>query len=164
MDEQLLRRGFSNFLTGVTVTTAMAGDFTPVGFTANSFSSVSLSPGLVLFSKMRGVRHYSDFAESHYFGVNILSGDQEHLAERFSSMMLDRFEGLDWRIGEHGVPLLEGALMWFECRRVRTIEAGDHSIILGEVLSLGGGGLENERGEGAGALGYYRGNYWRVGE
>lgn len=160
IDEELLRRGFSNFPTGVTVTTMMTEDMHPVGFTANSFSSVSLSPGMVLFSKMRGVRHYVDFAESEYFGINVLAWGQEHISDRFSSDIDDRFEGVDWNEGESGVPILEGSLVWFECSRVRTIEAGDHSIILGRVLYMGGEGLEKRDRE---ALGYYRGSYLRVG-
>lgn len=74
------------------------------------------------------------FEHSSHFGVNILSASQEALSVRFAERGLDRFVGIDWQPGATGVPLLAGALARFECATRQTIAAGDHTIILGEVL------------------------------
>lgn len=74
------------------------------------------------------------FEQSTHFGVNILAEAQEALSVRFAERGLDRFVGIDWHTGETGVPLLDGALARFECATRQTIPAGDHTIILGEVL------------------------------
>src|SRR5262245_25032196 len=102
------------FATGVTVITAQSGDRL-VGLTANSFSSVSLDPPLVLWSIKRTARSFAVFRDATHFAVNILAADQIALSQCFSSAESDRFAGTQWRAGADGAPLLEGVVAHFEC-------------------------------------------------
>lgn len=133
-DPAQFRRACARFATGITVSTALAADGTPHGFTANSFTSVSMEPPLVLICVDNRANVLRHFAHAEHFGVNILAEDQEAISVRFAERGLDRFEGIDWHPGSTGVPLLGGALARFECVTRQTINAGDHMIILGEVL------------------------------
>ena len=133
-DPAQFRRACARFATGITVSTALAPDGTPHGFTANSFTSVSIEPPLVLICVDHRANVHRHFEQATHFGVNILAEDQEALSVRFAERGLDRFEGIDWHSGASGVPLLGGALARFECATRQTIAAGDHTIILGEVL------------------------------
>ena len=133
-DPAQFRRACARFATGITVSTALAADGTPHGFTANSFTSVSMEPPLVLICVDHRANVLRHFEQASHFGVNILAEDQEALSVRFAERGLDRFQGIDWRPGETGVPLLTGALARFECATRQSIPAGDHLIILGEVL------------------------------
>jgi len=133
-DPAQFRRACARFATGITVSTVLAPDGTPHGFTANSFTSVSMEPPLVLICVDHRANVLRHFEQSSHFGVNILSIDQEAISVRFAERGLDRFVGIDWRPGDSGVPLLNGALARFECATGQIIAAGDHTIILGEVL------------------------------
>ncbi|HEU0124013.1 MAG TPA: flavin reductase family protein [Bryobacteraceae bacterium] len=133
-DPARFRRACARFATGITVSTALAADGTPHGFTANSFTSVSMEPPMVLICVDHRANVLRHFEHSSHFGVNILSASQEALSVRFAERGLDRFVGIDWQPGATGVPLLAGALARFECATRQTIAAGDHTIILGEVL------------------------------
>jgi flavin reductase (DIM6/NTAB) family NADH-FMN oxidoreductase RutF/2-polyprenyl-6-methoxyphenol hydroxylase-like FAD-dependent oxidoreductase len=134
LDLRDLRNAFGQFATGVTVVTGRAEDGRPVGVTANSFSSLSLEPPLVLWCLARGAASLAVFRECTHFGVNVLSSGQHHLSRLFATAGADKFgsetEVLD---GPSGVPLLGGVLAHFVCRNVRQIDAGDHVIIMGEV-------------------------------
>jgi 3-hydroxy-9,10-secoandrosta-1,3,5(10)-triene-9,17-dione monooxygenase reductase component len=133
-DPTQFRRACARFATGVTVSTALGADGTPHGFTANSFTSVSLEPPMVLICVDNRANVLRHFEQAGYFGVNVLAADQEAISVRFAERGLDRFVGIDWRAGETGVPLLGGALARLECRTSQQMVAGDHTIILGEVL------------------------------
>jgi flavin reductase (DIM6/NTAB) family NADH-FMN oxidoreductase RutF len=133
-DPVQFRRACGRFATGITVSTALAADGTPHGFTANSFTSVSMEPPLVLICVDHRANVLRHFEQAAHFGVNILAADQEAVSVRFAERGLDRFVGIDWHPGSTGVPLLSGALARFECATRQTIQAGDHTIILGEVL------------------------------
>lgn len=133
-DPAQFRRACARFATGITVSTALAADGTPHGFTANSFTSVSMEPPLVLICVDHRANVLRHFEQAAHFGVNILAEDQEALSVRFAERGLDRFNGIDWHPGATGVPLLGGALARFECATRQSIPAGDHLIILGEVL------------------------------
>jgi flavin reductase (DIM6/NTAB) family NADH-FMN oxidoreductase RutF len=130
----LFRRTCARFATGITVSTAIAPDGTPHGFTANSFTAVSLDPPLVLICVNNRANVLAFFTQSTHFGINVLAAEQEPLSVRFAERGLDRFDGVDWRPGQTGVPLLAGALAHLECVTRQTIPAGDHTIILGEVV------------------------------
>lgn len=133
-DPAQFRRACARFATGITVSTALAADGTPHGFTANSFTSVSMEPPLVLICVDHRANVLRHFEQASHFGINILAEDQEALSVRFAGRGLDRFGGIAWRPGQTGVPLLDGALARFECVTKQKIVAGDHTIILGEVL------------------------------
>ena len=133
-DPVRFRRACARFATGITVSTALAADGTPHGFTANSFTSVSMEPPLILICVDHRANVLRHFEQATHFGVNILAEDQEALSVRFAERGLDRFVGIDWHPGSTGVPLLAGALARFECATRQTLAAGDHTIILGEVL------------------------------
>nr|WP_302895739.1 flavin reductase family protein [Mesorhizobium sp. LMG 17147] len=129
-----MRNAFGRFATGVTVVTTGTADG-PVAITANSFSSVSLDPPLVLWSIGRHSRRFEAFANSAHYAIHVLAEDQIDLCWRFSKSGTD-FADLDLSWSEHGVPLLPRALARFECSVADRFPAGDHMILLGRVLEL----------------------------
>ena len=134
MDRSLaLRRAFGKFATGVAVVTTTAPDGAPVGLTINSFSSVSLDPPLVLWSLGAASPNLPAFRAASHFAINILSGGQRAICERFAARVADRFAGIDWHRGIAGLPVIRGTIATFECRRTMTVEAGDHVVFFGEV-------------------------------
>ncbi len=133
-DSRALRRALGQFATGVTVVTTcdpVGGQ--PVGMTANSFSSVSLDPPLILWSITRTSRSLPAFLSAPNFAVNVLSADQIDLSVRFARHAEDKFAGLAWSKGLGGVPVLPKLSALFECHRVACHEGGDHVIVVGEV-------------------------------
>jgi flavin reductase (DIM6/NTAB) family NADH-FMN oxidoreductase RutF len=133
LDLRELRTALGQFATGVTVITARDGDGRPVGLTANSFTSLSLEPPLVLWCLGRRAMSLPAFRGCGWFGVNVLASHQHHLSRLFATAGADKFAGTEVKEGPSGVPLLAGALAHFVCRNVRQIEAGDHVIMIGEV-------------------------------
>lgn len=149
-DARSLRDAFGCFMTGVTVVTTLeAGK--PLGFTANSLSSVSLEPPLLLVSIANRSANLTAFAAGQGFAVNVLSEAQKDLSARFARPSEDRFEGLYWRSGPVGNPLLAGVTAWFDCTLERAVEAGDHTILIGRIAAF--------EASAAPGLGYYRGAY-----
>ena len=134
---QDFRAALGLFATGVTIVTARAADGTPVGLTANSFNSVSLTPPLVLWSLSLQAGSMAAFATGSHYAIHILAAEQRELAERFATRGADRFAGLDWRPGIGGVPLLDGAAAVLECHNRSRYEEGDHVIFVGEVERCG---------------------------
>jgi flavin reductase (DIM6/NTAB) family NADH-FMN oxidoreductase RutF len=127
------RDALGMFATGVTIVTARSADGALIGLTANSFNSVSLSPPLVLWSLARKAGSLPAFERGSHYAINILSAEQHVLAERFASKTADRFQGLAFREGAGGAPVLEGAAAVFECFNRSRYEEGDHVIFVGEV-------------------------------
>ena len=136
-DVREFRKALGGFPTGVMVVSTLDGDDAPRGFTANSFTSVSLDPPLILVCIAKTASSCPIFSEAGHFAVNVLASDQGDLSRLFASKRSDRFSAAAWHRGRSGVPLLEGTTAWFECRRERLVEAGDHVILLGEVLRFG---------------------------
>jgi flavin reductase (DIM6/NTAB) family NADH-FMN oxidoreductase RutF len=122
------------FATGVTVVTIMGPDG-PMGFTANSFSSLSLDPALVLWSPAKSSQRYPHFAAAEHYAIHVLGQAQADWPARFARGGAG-FDGLDWALNAEGVPVLAGALSRFDCRRHATHDGGDHLIIVGQVLRL----------------------------
>ena len=151
-----LKRAFGAFPTGVTVVTANTAAGQPLGFTASSFTSVSLSPPLLLIC----IDHRSDnidvFRNAAFFGVNVLAADQSDLSNRFAAEIEDRFNGISWYQSDNGTPMLNGTLSRFDCALNTIHTAGDHDILIGEII-----GLTVDDGP---ALGYVRGKYGRFDE
>ena len=131
--QRRFRDAMAQFATGVTIVTARAPDESFVGFTANSFNSVSLDPPLVIWSLARRSRSLAAFEGAERYAVNVLAHDQIELARRFSKPHADRFAGVDFRRGEAGAPLIEGCVAWLECRHHALHPAGDHMLFVGEV-------------------------------
>lgn len=136
LDPRQLRQAFSCFATGVTVVTAYDASGRPRGMTANSFTSVSLAPPLILVCVASNAPIWPTFAAAKTFAVNVLAQSQKDLSQGFAQPQPDKFVGVDWRPGPWGAPVLNGAAAHLECRRVREIEAGDHMILLGEVIDF----------------------------
>ena len=109
------RAALGSFATGVTIVTALDVNRQPIGLTANSFNSVSLSPPLVLWSLSRRAGSMPAFSSGSHYAINILAAEQHTLAERFASKDVDRFAGVPFRIGAGGAPVLEGSAAVFEC-------------------------------------------------
>ncbi|MEU6551551.1 flavin reductase family protein [Streptomyces sp. NPDC046915] len=130
----LLRSAFRRHAAGVAVITAR-GDAGPVGFTATSLTSVSAEPPLLSFGISTGASSWPAIAESDHVGVHILGEHQRELAATFARSGADRFgPPTAWRDGPEGVPVLDEVLAWLVCRVVGRVPAGDHRIVLGEVV------------------------------
>ncbi len=124
----------SRFASGVTVVTASDGERIS-GMTVSAFSSVSLDPPLVLVCLSLGRSTTELVAAKGWYGVNVLSEDQAALSERFAFIdPLERFDGVTWAFGPNGTPLLEGTIGSLECRVTQTHAAGDHQVVIGEVV------------------------------
>lgn len=132
-DTRAFRQCLARYATGVAViTTEVEGE--RAGIAANSFSSLSLDPPLVLWSLGRASRSMPAFARSTHFAVNVLSHEQLPVSQAFSSRAADKFTGFRWIEGMGGAPLLAGSIATLECKVERVIEAGDHILFIGEVL------------------------------
>lgn len=93
-----------------------------------------MRPPLISFCLDHRSNVYAHFRVAKVFAVNVLAETQEELSIRFSMWdREERFEGIDWRVGALGAPLLEGSLAWIECTRWRIVDAGDHSIFIGQA-------------------------------
>lgn len=134
-DPKDFRQALGMFATGVTIVTTRAGDGTPVGVTANSFNSVSLTPPLVLWSLAKNARSLSAFTEGEYWNVHILSHEQEALSNLFARAGEDKFAQQALEQGVSPAPLLAGCSARFQCRTMFQYEGGDHIIFVGEVMS-----------------------------
>ncbi|MEY9862707.1 3-hydroxy-9,10-secoandrosta-1,3,5(10)-triene-9,17-dione monooxygenase reductase component [Catenulispora sp. GAS73] len=152
VDPRALRQACGQFLTGVTVVTSTDGEY-PFGMTANSFTSVSLDPPMVLFCPHKDAKIRELIDQSGCFAINVLSEDQAELSRRFTHRVTVCFGDIPTRIGVSGAPLLDDALTYLDCRVVREIAAGDHTIVLGEVLDVG------RTEPGARPLAFFRGQY-----
>lgn len=134
-DKRTLRDAFGSFATGVTIVTT-AGPTGDTGLTANSFSSVSLDPPMVLWSLSRTSSSIEAFRNNGHFAVHILSADQESLSARFASKGIDRFAGLAVDRGPDGIPMLAECMARFTCKVAYQYEGGDHVIFVGEILDF----------------------------
>lgn len=151
-DPRALRDAFGAFLTGVTVVTTVDDAGAPIGFTANSFTSVSLDPPLLLVCLAKTSRNYATLTGAKGFGVNILSEGQKDVSNTFARPVEDRFAAVNWRSGPHGAPVFADVAAWFDCATHDVVDAGDHVILIGRVE-----GFENS---GKTGLGYARGGYF----
>ena len=128
-----LRKAFGTFATGVTVITTRQGDGIPRGFTANSFSSVSLDPPLLLICVSKKAKSLDVFLHSEHFCVNVLSEEQKSTASIFATQREDKFEVSKWKNDMNQMPIIEDSLAYFTCKTKNSFDAGDHIILLGEV-------------------------------
>jgi flavin reductase (DIM6/NTAB) family NADH-FMN oxidoreductase RutF len=145
------RSVLGRFPSGVTVVTTKARDGSDEGMTVSAFCSVSLDPPLVLICIEKTASAYGALITAPGFVVNILSATQEQIARRFSIVDIDRFEGVGYSRSQNGLAVLDDVLGIIECATVAMHEAGDHTIIVGEV--------EATRAQNGTPLLYYRGGY-----
>ncbi|WP_372886733.1 flavin reductase family protein [Shimia sp.] len=122
------------FATGVTIVTAPSATG-GIGMTANSFSSISLTPPLVLWSPSKTSLRYPLFRDARHFAIHVMRADQKELALEFSRRG-DAFDQTRMRLGANGVPLIEDCLTRFECVTTTLHDGGDHAIIVGEVQQV----------------------------
>ncbi len=154
LDSAAFRNLLGRFASGVTVVTAVDPTGGDAGMTVSAFCSLSLEPPLVLACIAHDATMHSLLVSSTHFAVNILSSGQEEIARRFAETEITRFEGIGFDRGREGMALLEDVLAHAECRLITTHEAGDHTVIVGEV--------ETASVHGGDPLLYYRGGYVRL--
>lgn len=130
------KKAMGNYPTGVTVVTAFDENNKPIGLTVNSFASVSLDPLLILWSIDNRVSTYESFLKTDKFSINILASDQSDLCTLFSSRVEDRFGQCDWKESDLNLPILSDALAVLQCKTFKKVEAGDHTIMIGEVIDI----------------------------
>ena len=140
IDAQELRRVMGHFATGVTVITTKDKDGAPQGLTANAFMSLSLSPPLVIISVDKNATCYSCFEPKNGFTVNFLSEDQEEISRRFATKGANKFADLNWHAGSNGAAVIDGNLGYVECAITQCHDGGDHTIVVGEILSVAANG------------------------
>ncbi|OYV26938.1 MAG: flavin reductase [Acidocella sp. 20-63-7] len=154
-DARTLRDALGCFATGVTVVTALSPEGTPVGLTANSFTSVSLDPPLLLVCLANAIHSLHAFETAAGFAVNVLHIGQQPVSTRFASKGEDRFAATAWERWSTGAPIISGALASFECERHAMYDGGDHQILVGRVIRVR---YEPRRDP----LLYFRGKYRRL--
>ena len=136
IDPALFRETLGHYPTGVAVVTAVADDGAPVGMVVGTFSSVSLDPPLIAFFPAANSKSFGQLRTARTFTVNVLAADQEPLCRQLSASGPGKFDGVRWRPGPLGSPILDGVVSWIECTFEQIREAGDHYVVLGRVHEL----------------------------
>lgn len=129
------REALGHYASGITVVTTHI-DGEPIGFTCQSFHSVSMSPPLVSFSVMSNSASYPKIRQAGRFAVNILSDGQVEVSNQFARRGTDKWLGIDWQESPLGNPLIAGSLHWIDCEIHAEYAVGDHVIVIGEVKAL----------------------------
>jgi flavin reductase (DIM6/NTAB) family NADH-FMN oxidoreductase RutF len=135
IDALAFRETLGLYASGITVVSGMTDDG-PVGFTCQSFYSVSVDPPLISFSVMRTSTSYPPIRDTGRFAVNVLSHHQHEVSNQFARSGTDKWSGIDWTPTGAGNPVIDGSLMWVDCELEREVEAGDHLIVIGHVLEM----------------------------
>jgi flavin reductase (DIM6/NTAB) family NADH-FMN oxidoreductase RutF len=156
IEKNELRRVMGHFATGVTVITTFSKEGKLHGLTANAVSSLSLVPPLMLICVDKKADSYACFEESGVFTVNILADEQEDLSRRFAVSGGEKFEGVAYRRGANGAPILQGSLAHLECKLSASFDGGDHTIYIGEI--------EEAETREAKPLLFFRGGYRAIGD
>jgi flavin reductase (DIM6/NTAB) family NADH-FMN oxidoreductase RutF len=154
-DPSEFRRVLGHWVTGVAVVASRRADGRPCGLTANSVTSLSLDPPLVLVCVDPTADSHDCIRDAGMFSVNVLGAATEPLARRFAALDLsNKFDGVDWHTAVTGAPVLDDALAWVDCRIDQVLTGGDHTIFIGEVVAA-----DAVHGE---PLLFYRGGYSRL--
>ncbi len=132
-DAAVFRETMGHYPTGVAVVTAVAEDRSAAGMVVGTFSSVSLDPPLIAFFPTKSSGSFAHLRTARTFCINILASDQEPLCRQLATGGAGKFDGVSWRPGPCGSPVLDGAVSWIECEFEDIREAGDHYIVLGRV-------------------------------
>jgi flavin reductase (DIM6/NTAB) family NADH-FMN oxidoreductase RutF len=137
IDPEAVRAAHRKFVTGVTIVTT-EDDGVPLGLAVNAFTSVSLSPPLILVCVSHTSSTYGALFRADSFAVNILAADQAATATRFASKSTDKFSGIPWRRGVLGAPILDGVSAYFEVETREKVRASTHSMFIGKVVDAAG--------------------------
>jgi flavin reductase (DIM6/NTAB) family NADH-FMN oxidoreductase RutF len=129
LDDARFREVVGHYATGVVVVTAMSPS-APVGFTCQTFGSLSVDPQLVSFNARTTSSSWPQIRSIEQLAINVLTNEQESLARAFATSDSDKFEGVSWIRGELGAPLLSGALATIEGRLVAVSTHGDHDVAI----------------------------------
>lgn len=129
------REALGHYASGITIITSHS-DGEPIGFTCQSFHSVSMSPPLVSFSVMSSSASYPAIRQAGRFAVNILSDAQVDISNQFARRGTDKWRGIAWQASPLGNPIIAGSLHWLDCEIYAEHVAGDHLIVIGEVKAL----------------------------
>lgn len=156
IDKAVFRQVLGKYVTGVTVVTTCDAAGKWYGVTANSFTSVSMDPPLILWSLSQSSTSYAAFQSARYFAVNILGTEQQDISNRFARSSDSKFEGVDVQLNAHGVPLIDGSVAHLECQVAQCYAGGDHTIFLGQVDHLASSDRK--------PLAFYAGKYLRAAE
>lgn len=133
-DDRTFRDALGHYASGITVISGMTAAGTPIGFTCQSFYSVSITPPLVSFSVGVGSTTYPLLRDIGRFTVNVLAGDQHELANQFARSGTDKWAGVEWSRSPNGSPTIAGSLLWLDCDLHAEHPAGDHFIVVGRVV------------------------------
>lgn len=152
----LFKEVMGNYPTGVTVVTTVDEKGQPIGLTVNSFASVSIDPLLILWSIDKRVSTYDSFIMTDKFAVHVLSGNQSDICSLFASKDIDRFKNCEWEYSDTKLPIITGASGVLYCKTFKTIEAGDHTILIGEIFDI--------QSENTNPLLYHRRNFGEIPE
>lgn len=152
VDPMELRQTLGQFPTGVTIVTTLDQQQQPVGMTASSFNSLSLTPPLILWSIDKKTGCFDAFNHCEHFAVHVLTEQQAELSTHFAKRGVDKFAGLELDAGITGAPLLPTFCARFECEVENRYEGGDHIIMVGRVLHM-------QRDDSQRPLGFHRGKY-----
>lgn len=155
IESRKFRDAMGEYATGVTVITTTDDDGSPKGLTANSFTSVSLEPALLLWSLGKDSRCYTAFMAGRDFAVHVLNHSQQDLSDLFASMDDDKFSEIEWSKGVSGAPVLHDFAARFQCEVEAQHEAGDHVIVVGRVIEM-----QHKPSQ---PLLYYKGQYANIG-
>ena len=136
VDQALLREVLGHFASGVTVVTAVTDDG-PIGFTCQSFSSLSLDPPLVVFAPARTSVTWPRLRDLGRFCINVLAEGQDAVSQSFARSGVDKFAGVDWTPSAHGSPVLDGVVAWIDTELWAEYDGGDHTLVAAKVLDLG---------------------------
>jgi len=159
IDARTFRDALGHYASGITIISGMV-EGEPVGFTCQSFYSVSTEPPLVSFSVMKSSTSWPKIRPVRNFAVNLLSWDQLEISNTFAKAAVDRWAKVGWTESTHGNPLIEGALFWLDCETYAEHEAGDHTIVIGRVRYLCRPADRNNLSP----LIFYRGSYRQLSE
>jgi 3-hydroxy-9,10-secoandrosta-1,3,5(10)-triene-9,17-dione monooxygenase reductase component len=147
----VMREVLGHFVSGIVVVTATGQDG-PIGFTCQSFASLSLDPPLITFAPARSSSTWPRIREVGAFCVNVLAADHQELSVGFSRSGVDKFAGVPWQSAPSGAPILDGVSAWIDCALWNEYDGGDHTIAIGLVSDLGADPARLP-------LLYYRGRY-----
>ena len=153
LDPQAFRDALGHYASGITIIAGHDGA-EPLGFTCQSFYSVSMSPPLVSFSVMTNSSTYPSIRETGKFSVNILAATQATISDQFARKGTDKWSGVEWEMTLNQNPIIAGALLWLDCKIINEYLAGDHFIVIGKV-----GAMSPSAWDDGAPLLYFRGKY-----
>lgn len=136
IDADQFRRVMANYPTGVCIVTATDREVRPIGMVVGTFTSVSLDPMLVGFLPGKGSSTWPKLEAAGHFCVNVLAAGQSMVCQKLASSKTDKFEGIEWGLSRHNLPIIAGSNVRIECRLHSVTDAGDHWFVLGRVLDV----------------------------